>query len=94
MFINIARLVWAFKFSNKPEAPVDIRAFSILWLGILALRWLILSCRFLYIDNFTAGFLIAPRPYQCNIEVRTPPTRMSQVSQPTDSCCNSPAMPR
>lgn len=63
MFINIARLAWCFDISEYPDKPVDIRKDPTF--ALLEHRLNSESA-----DNFTPGFLSAPKPFECKITPR------------------------
>lgn len=64
MFINIARIAWAFNITEDPKEPVDIckSALNQSYRSLLTSRPVL--------DNFTPGFLSAPRPFKVDIKPR------------------------
>lgn len=65
MFINIARIAWAFNISEKPNEPIDICKSP-----VTLHSWFVADSRLFPPVNFTPGFLSAPRPFKVDIKPR------------------------
>ena len=66
VIVNIARLVWAFDIKQDPKHPVDIRAWSSS--HVLCTNQITRTAS--SVDNFTPGFLSAPKEFKCLITPR------------------------